>query len=202
MRTETVTRVRDDLEIQTLCPAEPLTVNQPAQVLNGWRLYLPETTDVTARDRLRVRGIEYSVINEPATWAAGGQVVDVADIWTAVCTIRHPGGTRGEFNKTTGTYPAEPNAPHYTGECQVRVLSPAEQQQLFAEQLVTEVGYVVVVDLDTSAAVKVGDVVTITAFDASGDAALIDQPLQVQSFARGEFPWQRDLRCTLQLPTD
>lgn len=208
MHTEEVVRVRgaDELAVQTLCPAEPRTVGEPgggpgASALTGWRLYLPSTADVTGPDRVRVRGTLYSVLGQPAAWSGGGLVVDVADVWTAQCTIRHPGGTRGDFDPATGLYPTDPFEPHYTGGCQVWVLSPAEQQQLFAEDLITEVGYLVVVDLDDSTGCRVGDLVEITSNDANGDSLLVGQTLQVRSFDRGSMPWQRDLRCTLLLPS-
>jgi hypothetical protein len=99
MRTETVTRLRAgtatdpysgelveswtsplESDIETLAPAEPRPSGEPVQdarnaVVSGWTLYLPESADVTARDRLRVRGVVHSVLGEPAVWLGGGIVV-------------------------------------------------------------------------------------------------------------------------------
>lgn len=203
MRTETVTRLRGagELELQTLCPAEPIKLGEPGQqpqgvVLTGWRLYLEETADVTARDRVRVRGLEYSVLGPPEDWLGGGRVVDSADIWTATCTVRHPGGERGAFDTSAGTYPMVPFDPHYSGDCWIYPLSTrGDQLQESAEEILTELGYLVAVDLDTSLETAVGDLVTIGA-GTHGDPALVGRTLQVRTFSRGPLTWQRNLICT------
>lgn len=216
MRSETVVRVRpagidwsapDQLDIRTLAPAEPWSEGNPvgdsassARFLSGWKLYLPESADLSARDRVDVRGVRYSIFGQPAPWLGGGVVVVVADLWTADCSIRQPGGTRGAFNSTTGTYANVPFDPHYVGGCRVQVLSTEEQRELVAEEQITSVGYLVVVDLEASLACQVGDLVTITAVDDNGDPKLVAETLQVRSFARGAQPWERDLRCTFPLP--
>lgn len=225
MRSETVVRLRgrytdpitgdpigtdwtapDELEISTLAPAEPWpSAGAQAEAartdsLIGWKLYLPAGADVTSRDRVVVRGTTYTVAEQPADWAGAGVVVVVADIQTATCSIRHPGGTKGPFDRDTGTYPVVPFDPHYTGGCQIRVLSPAEQREMFGEEQVTSLVYLVVVDLDASTAVRPDDVVDITGIDANTDPMLAGQQLKVRSFARGPLPWQRDLHCTFLFP--
>lgn len=101
MQTETVTRLRagttsdpysgepvedwdspSELTIVTLAPAEPRPSGEPVQdarnaVVSGFTLYLPETTDVTAYDRMRVRGGVYRVLGDPAVWLGAGLVVQV-----------------------------------------------------------------------------------------------------------------------------
>lgn len=101
MRTEVVTRLRagtatdpysgqptadwsapTTLDFTTLAPAEPRPSGEPVQdarnaVTSGWTLYLPEAADVTARDRVRVRGVDYQVLGDPAHWLGGGKVVQV-----------------------------------------------------------------------------------------------------------------------------
>lgn len=99
METETVTRLRaatrtdrygetiadwslaaDELPIRTLTPAEPRPSAEPMQdarnaVTSGWTLYLPLDADVRSSDRVRVRGVAYAVLGQPARWIAGGLVV-------------------------------------------------------------------------------------------------------------------------------
>lgn len=203
VRSETVIRVRgtDEADIQTLCPAEPWVVGQPGRdsrtgVINGWRLYLPEGADIAPPDNVRVRGVEYAVLGTPAAWAGAGLVVEAGDVWTATCTIRHPGGVRGAFDSSTGTYPTTPNTPHYSGECRVEILQGADGTVEAAGEILTSIGYLVVVDLDTSTEVQVGDVVTLEGPFVNGDPALVNRSFQVKAFSRGAMPWQRNLICT------
>lgn len=103
MRTETVTRQRGvaevdpysgeatglnwttptEVTITTLAPAEPRPSGEPVQdarnaVTSGWTLYLPTDADVTAYDRIVVRGETHDVLGEPADWLGRGLVVQVA----------------------------------------------------------------------------------------------------------------------------
>lgn len=69
-------------EITTLAPAEPRPSSEPVQdarnaVTSGFTLYLPTGSDVTARDRMTVRGVTYDVLGEPADWTGAGLVVQV-----------------------------------------------------------------------------------------------------------------------------
>lgn len=101
MDTETVTRLRAassvdpysgeaaedwttpaEYDITTLAPAEPRPSGEPLQearnaVTSGFTLYLPMDEDVTARDRMRVRGRVYHVLGDPALWMNAGLVVQV-----------------------------------------------------------------------------------------------------------------------------
>lgn len=100
MRTETVTRLRgvattdpysatstaldwttpSELALTTLAPAEPRPSTEPVQdarnaVVSGYTLYLPAGSDVAAADRMRVRGVDYPVVGDPADWLGAGLVV-------------------------------------------------------------------------------------------------------------------------------
>lgn len=101
MQTEVVTRLRagsvvdpysnepseswttpTELDITTIAPAEPRPTSEPVQearnsVTSGFTLYLPIEADVTARDRMRVRGRVYDVLGDPAVWLSAGLVVQV-----------------------------------------------------------------------------------------------------------------------------
>lgn len=78
----------DEVDVMTLAPPEPRpasTSDEPLQdarnsVTSGFTLYLPLSTYVTRKDRVRVRGEVYPVQGVPALWyarggAAGGLVV-------------------------------------------------------------------------------------------------------------------------------
>jgi hypothetical protein len=101
MQTETVTRLRagtttdpysneptedwttpTELDITTLAPAEPRPSGEPLQdarnqVVSGYTLYLPEGSDVTRVDRMRVRGVVHNVLGDPAVWLGAGLVVQL-----------------------------------------------------------------------------------------------------------------------------
>lgn len=66
-----------EADIVTLAPAEPLTSTEPVlearnAVLSGWRLYLPHGSDVTAYDRVRVRGVDHDVVGIASDWLGSG----------------------------------------------------------------------------------------------------------------------------------
>lgn len=68
--------------MQTLAPPEPRPSSEPVQdarnaVTTGWTIYLPAGADVTARDRMRVRGEVYDVLGDPAAWADAGVIVQL-----------------------------------------------------------------------------------------------------------------------------
>ena len=57
-------------------PPEPRPSTEPVQdarnsVTSGWTLYLPAGTAITAKNRVRVRGVVYPVRGEPAVWPKG-----------------------------------------------------------------------------------------------------------------------------------
>ncbi len=129
----------------------------------------------------------------PAGWSTAPRVV-VAKTWTSKCEIRHPGGTKGAFDESTGTYPVTEQAPHFRGNARVQVLNAQDREDLIADQPVTTVGYRVSISVDATA-VQVEDVVTVTCLDANGDLTLQDRELVVASFSRGSLAWERDLIC-------
>lgn len=66
----------------TLAPAEPRPSEEPVEqlrnaVTSGWTLYLARCEDVTAHDRMRVRGEVYQVLGDPSDWLGAGIVVQV-----------------------------------------------------------------------------------------------------------------------------
>lgn len=130
----------------------------------------------------------------PDGWAKAHRTVAVKTM-TATCTIRRPGGTKGAFNSTTGTYPITPNAPHYTGPCRIQVLPIMSGQRDTAEEQITVAGYLVTVELDASAETLVDDVLTVTAPGDNGDPLLLDRDLVVSGIALGSLAWERDLTC-------
>lgn len=77
--------VPSELDLYTLAPAEPRPSSEPVQdarnaVVSGFTLYLPEDSDVTARDRMVVRGVTYDVLGDPAAWLGAGMVVQVGRV--------------------------------------------------------------------------------------------------------------------------
>lgn len=136
----------------------------------------------------------------PPDWAAHHRPV-VAGTFTATVEIRHPGGTPGTFDSTTGTRPLTPHVPHYGAgaripNARIQILpSMGADRETGAEQVVVA-SYLVVVDLAASAAVKVGDLVRITAIDGNGDQVLIGRDVTVTRVASGSLAWERDLQCT------
>lgn len=130
----------------------------------------------------------------PGQWSQAPRVV-FAKTRTACVTIRRPGGAKGPFDDTTGTYPVTPEAPHFTGSARIQLLSTQAAQQLVAEQQITTTGYLVTVSLDATE-VQVDDVVTITGSDDNGDPITVDHDLVVRSLSRGSLAWERDLICT------
>lgn len=128
----------------------------------------------------------------PTAWSEAPRTVVEAAL-TGTCEIRHPGGTPGVFDPVTGTKPVTPFPAYFTGPCTVQVLPALEQQAMSGGQQVTTVGYRVTVAYDAAAALKVGDLVKVTAVDANGDPTLVGQVLKVQSFNRGTVAWERDI---------
>lgn len=71
-----------DKPMHTLAPAEPRPSEEPVEslrnaVVSGYTLYLAADEDVTAQDRMRVRGEVYEVLGDPAGWLGGGLVLQV-----------------------------------------------------------------------------------------------------------------------------
>lgn len=71
-----------ELALTTLAPAEPRPSSEPVEaarnaVVAGWTIYLDRTADVTAQDRMRVRGETYEVLGDPADWLGAGIIVQL-----------------------------------------------------------------------------------------------------------------------------
>lgn len=62
--------------VTTVAPLEPRPSDEPVQdarnaVTRGWTLYLPAGDPITAKNRVRVRGVVYPVQGQPADWGVG-----------------------------------------------------------------------------------------------------------------------------------
>lgn len=130
----------------------------------------------------------------PADWAAHHRPVAEGTM-TGTCEIRHPGGTTS-FDPATGTRDTVPHPPHHTGPARLQARPAETSAGVAGEQQITTYEYLVVVDLDGSADTKVGDLVTVTAVDDNGDAALVGQMLTVTGVSSGSLAWERDLICS------
>lgn len=69
-----------ELNITTLAPAEPRPAGEPTDlarnaVVDGYTLYVSESEDVTAQDRMRVRGEVFDVLGTPAVWLGAGMLI-------------------------------------------------------------------------------------------------------------------------------
>ena len=70
-------------DIPLLAPPEPRPSQEPVldarnSVVSGWTLYMPIGSGVTSYERVRVRGIDYPVLAQPAVWGDKGEVVQVS----------------------------------------------------------------------------------------------------------------------------
>lgn len=139
----------------------------------------------------------------PADWSVAPRIV-MASTRTGTCSLRHPGAATGPFNPTTGTYPGAQHAAYWSGTCRVQVqpvFGGGEKDT--AGEAVTEVAYLVAVDLDAddpADEIRIGDLLTVSALDDNGDPTLVGRGLTVQSVARGSLAWERDLVCVDHLP--
>lgn len=139
-----------------------------------------------------------------AAWSAHHRGVAAAT-HTATVTLRHPGGTVGEFDPETGTYPTVPHEPYYGAgatepNARIQVLATADQQRLAGEQETTTLGYAVMLD-HTVDGMQLGDLVTVTAVDDNGDPWLVARVLTVEAMESGSLHWERRLICTDNLET-
>lgn len=69
----------DERSVTTIAPLEPRPSDEPVEdarnaVISGWTLYLPAGDPITAKNRVRVRGVVYPVQGEPADWGTAGVV--------------------------------------------------------------------------------------------------------------------------------
>lgn len=63
-------RAPSEVTLRTLAPAQPTSSDEPDEtarnrVTTGYRLFLAEVEDVTAADRVRVRGVVHDVVGTP-----------------------------------------------------------------------------------------------------------------------------------------
>lgn len=113
---------------------------------------------------------------------------------TATVTLRRPGGTRGAFDTTTGTYPITATPAYYTGKARIQMVSDSEAKVVTADQQVTTLVYRVMLDHLVSG-VEVEDLVTVVAVEPNGDASLISRVLTVDAIVWGSLHWERHLMC-------
>lgn len=132
----------------------------------------------------------------PDGWAAHHRPV-VAQALTVDVTIREPGSTpSGPRDPETGVRPSAPHSPHFTGKARIQVTPIAGSAEVVtADQEVTQVAYLVVVDRDESAETAVEHIVKITAVDDNADPTLVGRELTVAVVRRGSLTWERDLIC-------
>lgn len=135
----------------------------------------------------------------PADWAVHHRPVAAAS-HTATISLRHPGGTRGAFNKTTGTWATTPYAAYYTGPARVQVLATGDQVRMAGEQEVSTLGYAVMLGHAVSG-MQLEDLCTVTAVDDNGDAWMVGRQLTVKTIESGSLHWERRLLCTDDLET-
>lgn len=128
----------------------------------------------------------------PAGWAVGQRPVAQGTM-TAAIALRVPGGTKGPFNPTTGTYPVVPHPVYATARCRVQALTNVPRQVDAAEDEVTVSAYLVTVPAGTLG-LQVGHVGVVT---GSGDALLDGRELKVDDIIRGTLLVERDLLCSL-----
>src|SRR5690349_14984606 len=126
----------------------------------------------------------------PADWAAHHRPA-VEDTLTATCAITHAAtsGTRGAFDKATGTYADDPSPAdaHYTGPCSVVGLTHSPSEQIAADEDVAIVQYLVEVAVATAPETRVGDTVAVSNAGPNGDPSLVGRDLVVQDFTRGTY---------------
>lgn len=138
----------------------------------------------------------------PAAWSQAPREV-MAGTRTATVELRHPGADRGDFDTTTGTYPASPHPAYWTGSARIQVAPVfGGGQRENAGETREVISYLVAIDLsadDSTDELRLDDEVKVTGVDDNGDPSLVDRTLYVQSIARGSLAWERDLSCVDQL---
>jgi hypothetical protein len=135
----------------------------------------------------------------PADWSAHHRPV-LAGTRGATVTLRRQGGTQGEFDDETGTYPNVPHAPYFTGPARIQLPSSEEQVRLAGEQEVSTIGYAVMLDHAVTG-VQLDDLVTVTGVDDNGDEWLVGREFSVESIESGSLHWERRLLCSHNLET-
>jgi hypothetical protein len=135
----------------------------------------------------------------PADWSAHHRPA-ANSTHTATVQLRHAGGTRGEFDRETGTYAFTPHAPYYSGPARIQLL-PAETQEVeAAEQQVSLTRYGVMLDAEVTG-FALEDLCKITAVDDNGDPWLVGREITVYAAEGGSLHWERRLLCRDNLET-
>lgn len=113
---------------------------------------------------------------------------------TAACTIRHPGGTEGALNATTGRKTVTPHPAHYTGPCSATYLTDQAVPQGGEETLPT-MQVEVAIAVDAAPDLAVDDVLVVTDVGPHGDPSLAGVSLIVDAIARDSIALETVLRC-------
>lgn len=135
----------------------------------------------------------------PDDWAAHHRPV-LDGTRGATVALRRPGGTQGEFNKTTGKWDITPHAAYFIGPARVQVLPGAEQERVAGEQEITTLGYAIELDHAVTG-MQLDDVVTVTAVGDNGDPWLVGRAMTVTSIESGSLHWSRRLICVDDIET-
>ena len=133
----------------------------------------------------------------PPDWAAHHRLAALGTM-TATVEIRHVSAP-GALNRETGKRTSEAQAAHYTGGARLQALPAVSGERESGEQQLTVAGYLVTVELNASAASKVGDIIKVTDVDSNGDPALVGRELRVTGEGPGSLAWERDLAAALDL---
>ncbi len=135
----------------------------------------------------------------PDGWAAHHRPV-LAGTRGATVTLRRPGGTQGEFDPGSGTYPTTPHPAYYTGAARIQLPGDADRVRMAAEQEVSTQAYAVMLDHAVTG-MQLDDVVTVTAVDDNGDQWLVGREMSIETIEAGSLHWERRLLCTDNLET-
>ncbi|WP_210651341.1 DUF6093 family protein [Nocardioides sp. SYSU D00065] len=135
----------------------------------------------------------------PADWSAHHRPA-ANDTHTGTVQLRHAGGIRGTFDKTTGTWSTTPHPPYYAGPARIQLLPSETQEVEAAEQQVSLARYAVMLDADVTG-FALEDICKVTAVEGNGDAWLVGRELTVYAFGGASLHWERRLLCTDSLET-
>lgn len=140
----------------------------------------------------------------PADWSAHHRPI-VDSTHTATVELRRPGGTKGEFIESTGTYGTVPFPPYYGAgatepNARIQVLPANAQEKQAADQEISTLGYAVMLDFAVVGA-QLDDLVKVVAVGDNGDAWLVGRELTVTSIEGGSLHWERRLLATDNLET-
>lgn len=115
---------------------------------------------------------------------------------TGKCAIRHPGGTVGPINPTTGKKDVVPFPSHFTGSCLIERLPASETVPVSGDEQVPTVTYTVAVGAAAASDTHTGDLVTVTEVGDNGDVTFVGKVLIVDSIDRDTITAERVFRCS------